>query len=41
MKEALALPSAARALLAEKLIESLEPIRGEEALVRVRQILEQ
>lgn len=69
MKEALALPSAARALLAEKLVESLEfdvdetlqtlwtdeakkrrdevrsgaiePILGEEALARVRQILEQ
>lgn len=69
MKEALALPSAARALLVEKLVESLEfdvdetlqtlwadeakkrrdevrsgaiePISGEEALARVRQILEQ
>ncbi|MHC5595353.1 MAG: addiction module protein [Nostoc sp.] len=69
MKEALALPSAARALLAEKLVESLEfdvdetlqmlwtdeaksrrdevrsgvvlPIPGEEALARVRQLLEQ
>ncbi|MEH2245318.1 addiction module protein [Nostoc sp.] len=68
MKEALALPSAARALLAEKLVESLEfdldetlqmlwtdeakkrrdevrsgtvsPISGEEALARVRQLLE-
>ncbi|MEH2165175.1 MAG: addiction module protein [Nostoc sp.] len=68
MKEALALPSAARALLAEKLVESLEfdvdetlqilwteeakkrrdevrcgavqPITGEEALARVRQLLE-
>ncbi|MEH1877708.1 addiction module protein [Nostoc sp.] len=68
MKEALALPSAARALLAEKLVESLEfdveeilqmlwtdkakkrrdevrsgavpTIPGEEALARVRQILE-
>ncbi len=69
MKEALTLSSAARALLAEKLVESLkfdvdetlqtlwtdeakkrrdkvrsaaiEPISGEEALARVRQILEQ
>ena len=68
IKEALALPSAARALLAEKLVESLEfnvdetlqtlwtdeakkcrdevrrgrvpPISGEEALARVRQLLE-
>ncbi len=68
MKEALTLPSAARALLAEKLVESLEfdvdetlqtlwtdeakkrrdevrsgavsPIPGEEALARVRQLLE-
>ncbi|MEH1803842.1 addiction module protein [Nostoc sp.] len=68
MKEALTLPSAARALLAEKLVESLEfdvdetlqtlwtdeakkrrdevrsgavsPISGEEALARVRQLLE-
>ncbi|MBN4002396.1 addiction module protein [Nostoc sp. LPT] len=68
MKEALTLPSAARALLAEKLVESLEfdvdetlqtlwtdeakkrrdavrsstaqPIAGEEALARVRQLLE-
>ncbi|MCC5614517.1 addiction module protein [Nostoc sp. CHAB 5836] len=68
MKEALALPSAARALLAEKLVESLEfdvdetlqtlwtneakkrrdevrsgaikPIPGEEALARIRQLLE-
>ncbi|MBE9104200.1 addiction module protein [Nostoc cf. edaphicum LEGE 07299] len=68
MKEALTLPSAARTLLAEKLIESLEfdvdetlqklwtdeakkrrdkvrsgavsPIPGEEALARVRQLLE-
>ncbi|MBE8969803.1 addiction module protein [Nostocales cyanobacterium LEGE 12452] len=68
VKEALTLPSAARALLAEKLVESLEfdvdatlqtlwtdeakkrrdevrsaavsPIPGEEALARVRQILE-
>ena len=68
MKEALALPSASRALLAEKLVESLEfdvdetlqmlwtdeakkrrneirsgtvpPISGEEALARVRQLLE-
>ncbi|MBD0384983.1 MAG: addiction module protein [Nostoc sp. C3-bin3] len=69
MEEALTLPSAARALLAEKLVESLEfdvdetlqtlwtdeakkrrdevrsgaieSIPGEEALARVRQILEQ
>jgi hypothetical protein len=68
MKEALALPSASRALLAEKLVESLEfdvdetlqmlwtdeakkrrdevrsgtviPIPGEEALARVKQLLE-
>ncbi|AVH67471.1 putative addiction module component [Nostoc sp. 'Peltigera membranacea cyanobiont' N6] len=68
MKEALALPSALRALLAEKLVESLEfdvdetqqklwieeakkrrdevrngtviPIPGEEALARVRQLLD-
>ncbi|MEH1791989.1 MULTISPECIES: addiction module protein [unclassified Nostoc] len=68
MKEALALPSASRALLAEKLVESLEfdvdetqqklwieeakkrrdevrngtviPIPGEEALARVRQLLD-
>jgi hypothetical protein len=68
MKEALALPSASRALLAEKLVESLEfdvdetlqtlwtdeakkrrdevrsgavqPIPGEEALARIRQLLE-
>ncbi|MEH2115242.1 addiction module protein [Nostoc sp.] len=68
MKEALALPSASRALLAEKLVESLEfdvdetqqklwteeakkrrdevrsgtviAIPGEEALARVRQLLE-
>lgn len=68
MKEALALPSASRALLAEKLVESLEfdvdetqqklwieeakkrrdevrngtviPIAGEEALARVRQLLD-
>ncbi len=68
MKEALSLPSASRALLAEKLVESLEfdvddtlqklwvteakkrrdevrsgavqPIPGEEALARVRQLLE-
>ncbi len=68
MKEALSLPSASRAWLAEKLVESLEfdvdealqarwtteakkrrdeirsgavqPIPGEEALARVRQLLE-
>ncbi|MEH2218187.1 MAG: addiction module protein [Nostoc sp.] len=68
MKEALALPSASRALLADKLVESLEfdvdetqqklwieeakkrrdevrngtviPIPGEEALARVRQLLD-
>jgi hypothetical protein len=68
MKQALALPSASRALLAEKLVESLEfdvdetlqalwtdeakkrrdeirigavqPIPGEEALARIRQLLE-